>query len=179
MMTLLAFAALFAVTAGTATGLYTTWQRMNELRQEADRLRESLARKRPATISLQQAELTRRLEALQSDALALVRQVAPEVELSDPAACVAFLGRIFDDQRRANAEYQEQLDRACDELLRTRRRLEEARSTLNQVRIRRGSSEAQLAKLEEALAAVMADRDQLRWQLDALTADAQPLKLAS
>ncbi len=170
MLAPLAAAALSAITAGAAAALYTTWRRMEALRGEVSRLRASLARRRPAGISIRE-------EGLRAELLALAGQLAPEAAFDDASACLSFLGRAFEDQRRACAEYRIQLDRLRGELLQAHRRLEETRSALNQLRIRRGSSEAQLGELERALAAAMAERDQLRWQLRALSPEGA-LKLA-
>jgi len=168
MQTLILVAALIAVATGALTALVTTWRRMHTLQEEAERLRESLARKRPATISLQQANLASRLEALEANAIALTRDVAPHARLETPEDCVVYLRQVFEDQQRANSEYEEQFTRARDELLTTKQRLEELRGAQQQLRMRRGSSEAQLNTLESTLAAVMAERDRLRWEVSRL-----------
>ncbi len=166
MLTALA-TALAALAAGA---LYTTWRRMEALREEVDRLRTSLSRRRPASISIRE-------ESLRAELLELAGQLAPEAHFDEPSACLDFLSRAFEDQRRASAEYGAQLDRLRGELARTRRCLEESRAALDQLRIRRGASEAQLGELERALASVMAERDRLRWQLEALGTEGE-LKLA-
>jgi len=176
MQTLILVAVLTAVTAGALTALVTTWRRMNTLQQEAERLRESLARKRPATISLQQANLASRLETLEAEALALTHAIAPHAQLATPEDCVTYLRQVFEDQQRANSEYEEQYGRVRDELLHTKHRLNELRSAQQQLRMRRGSSEAQLNKLETTLASVMAERDRLRWELSRISEPAEMKK---
>lgn len=176
MQTLILVAALIAVTAGALTALVTTWRRMNALTEETERLRASLTRKRPAAISLQQANLASRLETLETETIALTEEVAPHARLEDPANCVTYLRQVIEDQQRANSEYETQFTRARDELFATRQRLDEVRGALQQLRMRKGASESHLAKLESTLTAVMVERDQLRWEVSRL-ADQAPMEM--
>jgi chromosome segregation ATPase len=155
-------AVMFAVACGSLAALWNLQRRLQGLQEETDRLRESVRRRRPAAISLPQAS---RLDALQIEISGLVTAAAPGAQPSSPEACIAFLREVIETHRAANAEYQAHAKQVSGELLETRRRLEEASAALQQLRIRRGASEAQLSRLEEALAGAMAERDALLWQL--------------
>jgi chromosome segregation ATPase len=158
-------AVMFAVACGSLAALWNLQRRLQGLQEETDRLRESVRRRRPAAISLPQANQASRLDALQIEISGLVTAAAPGAQPSSPEACIAFLREVIETHRAANAEYQAHAKQVSGELLETRRRLEEASAALQQLRIRRGASEAQLSRLEEALAGAMAERDALLWQL--------------